>query len=401
MLANVVDDRAWMETMLHELGHGIYDLGFDSSLPWLVRDTHLVTTEATAILFGGLAGDRDWLERVLELEPGDAAALEGSLRAARVADLLVFTRWVLVMNGFERMLYANPEADLDALWWELVAKHQLLTPPEGRSSPDWAAKIHIAIAPVYYHTYLYGSIVASQLRDALAAEAGGLVDRPAGGSSSRSGSSRPGSRSAGTSSSRGRPAGLSPSSRSRAKVARRDATSPPRHRAHRRGRGAEDQLPRAVLRPRLRVRVHAGDVARSFEDTSPAGFARAALVLAMVWWAWSAYAWMTNAIDIENSGDASARASPRWRPASSWRSPSRRRSGQAAWFAVAYFVVRILNRRCTRGASAATAGQLRAIPRLAPWFLAAACRRAGRRLRRRRLPRWVWPARWSSTSSER
>ena len=37
------------------------------------------------------------------------------------------------------------------------------------------------------------------------------------------------------------------------------------------------------------------------EDTSPQGFARAALVLAMVWWAWSAYAWMTNAIDVENS----------------------------------------------------------------------------------------------------
>src|SRR5262245_66562810 len=37
------------------------------------------------------------------------------------------------------------------------------------------------------------------------------------------------------------------------------------------------------------------------EDTSPQGFARAALVLAMVWWAWSAYAWMTNAIDVENT----------------------------------------------------------------------------------------------------
>ena len=180
VLANVVDDRAWMETMLHELGHGIYDLGFDPSLPWLVRDTHLVTTEATAILLGGLAGDREWLESVLDLDPADAAALEGSLRAAHVADLLVFTRWVLVMNGFERMLYADPEADLDALWWELVASHQLLTPPEGRSAPDWAAKIHVAIAPVYYHTYLYGSIVASQLRDALRADAGGLVDRPAG-----------------------------------------------------------------------------------------------------------------------------------------------------------------------------------------------------------------------------
>jgi peptidyl-dipeptidase A len=180
ILANVVDDRSWMETMLHELGHGVYDLGFDPELTWLLRDCHLVTTEATAILFGALSGDREWLQRVLELEPADATALEHPLRAARVAELLVFTRWVLVMNAFERMLYADPEADLDRVWWDLVARYQLVTPPSDRTVPDWAAKIHIAVAPVYYHTYLYGTIVALQLRDALRAEAGGLVDRPDG-----------------------------------------------------------------------------------------------------------------------------------------------------------------------------------------------------------------------------
>jgi peptidyl-dipeptidase A len=45
------------------------------------------------------------------------------------------------------------------------------------SEPDWAAKIHVACAPVYYHTYLYGNLVASQLRATLEREAGGLVGR--------------------------------------------------------------------------------------------------------------------------------------------------------------------------------------------------------------------------------
>jgi peptidyl-dipeptidase A len=178
VLANVIDNQDWADTMLHELGHGAYDLGFDDTLPWLLRDTHLVATEAAAILFGALAGEREWLERVLELDAAEAEVLEGQLRAARAAELLVFTRWVLVMTGFERVLYGDPEADLDAAWWELVLRHQLVTPPDGRSAPDWAAKIHIAVAPVYYHTYLYGAIVAAQLRDALQATAGGLVDRP-------------------------------------------------------------------------------------------------------------------------------------------------------------------------------------------------------------------------------
>jgi len=104
--------------------------------------------------------------------------LEARLRAARAVELLVFTRWVLVMNTFERALYADPDADLDTLWWELVSRYQGVTPPAGRRAPDWAAKIHIAVSPVYYHTYLYGAIVALQLAAAVDSQAGGIVDRP-------------------------------------------------------------------------------------------------------------------------------------------------------------------------------------------------------------------------------
>jgi low temperature requirement protein LtrA len=36
-------------------------------------------------------------------------------------------------------------------------------------------------------------------------------------------------------------------------------------------------------------------------DTSAGGFVRSALVLGMIWWAWSAYAWLTNAIDLDTT----------------------------------------------------------------------------------------------------
>jgi peptidyl-dipeptidase A len=178
VLMNATDNHDSATTLLHELGHAVYGLGYARELPWLLRDTHLVTTEAIAILFGSLSGRQDWLVEVLGVDAAEAASLDAQLRAARAAELLVFTRWVLVMTGFERELYANPDADLDRIWWELVARHQLVTPPDERQAPDWAAKIHIAIAPVYYHTYLYGAIVALQLQDALRRDAGGIVGRP-------------------------------------------------------------------------------------------------------------------------------------------------------------------------------------------------------------------------------
>jgi low temperature requirement protein LtrA len=108
------------------------------------------------------------------------------------------------------------------------------------------------------------------------------------------------------------------------------------------------------------------------EDTSVQGFLRAALVLAMVWWAWSAYAWMTNAIDIENvvtrllvfaamaAGFFMALAVPD------------AFQDEAAWFAVAYFVVRVLNSALYAWGVRAVPGQLAAVLRLSPWFVLAA-----------------------------
>jgi peptidyl-dipeptidase A len=178
VLANVEHDAYWADTMLHELGHGVFDLGLDRSLPWLLRDTHLTVTEAIAIMMGTLAQDASWLREVVGLPAAEAERLDAGLRRRRAAEAVVFARWVLVMTNFERALYADPEADLATTWWELVSRYQLLTPPEGRHEPDWAAKIHVACSPVYYHTYLYGNLVAAQLRAALERDAGGLVGRP-------------------------------------------------------------------------------------------------------------------------------------------------------------------------------------------------------------------------------
>jgi peptidyl-dipeptidase A len=192
VLANVVPGQYWLDTMLHELGHATFDGGIDPTLPWMLRDCHTLVTEGIAILMGRLAGDAEWLERVLGTEPDDVAAIAADLRAARAAEMLVFARWVLVMTNFERSLYADPDSDLDARWWELVERYQLIPTPAGRSNADWAAKIHVACTPVYYHCYLYGHLVASQLSATLERECGGLVDRPAAGALLRERVFRPG-----------------------------------------------------------------------------------------------------------------------------------------------------------------------------------------------------------------
>ena len=42
--------------------------------------------------------------------------------------------------------------------------------PAGRNAPDYASKIHVVSAPVYYHNYMMGQLFASQLHHAVARE---------------------------------------------------------------------------------------------------------------------------------------------------------------------------------------------------------------------------------------
>jgi peptidyl-dipeptidase A len=178
VLSNNRPSEYWTGTMLHEFGHALYDTHVDRDLPWLLRSMHPLTTEGVAMLFGRLVRDIEWLGTVAGVGADDLESLGPPLDVARKASLLVFARWVLVMTHFERGLYADPDADHSTRWWDLVERFQEVRRPGGRREPDWAAKIHVALAPVYYHNYLYGELVASQLQATLQERAGGIVDRP-------------------------------------------------------------------------------------------------------------------------------------------------------------------------------------------------------------------------------
>ncbi|HEX2240014.1 MAG TPA: M2 family metallopeptidase [Actinomycetota bacterium] len=182
ILANVVPDERWTTTMLHECGHAAYDISISQDLPFLLRTpAHIFTTEAMAILSGRWARNSEWLLRILGADQAEIGELTQQLQKVEATESLLFARWVLVMTHFERELYSDPESDLDRLWWELVAQFQLVNPPPDPRGSDWAAKIHIASAPVYYHNYLLGEILAKQIEDKLQRDAGGMIDSTAAG----------------------------------------------------------------------------------------------------------------------------------------------------------------------------------------------------------------------------
>ena len=164
VLCNVKPNAYWMNTMLHEFGHAVYDKNTDINLPFILREPpHMFCTEAIANLFGRMSSNPQWLKDMAGISEEEKMKIaENCFKTLRL-EQLVFSRWSQVMYRFEKSLYDNPDQDLNKLWWDLAEKYQLIKRPEGRNEPDWATKIHIALYPCYYHNYLMGELLASQL----------------------------------------------------------------------------------------------------------------------------------------------------------------------------------------------------------------------------------------------
>lgn len=172
-LNNIKPTLKWLETVLHELGHAIYELGLDQNLPWILRTPpHMIPTEAMALMAGRRAYLKDFLSHLPSYSSSQDPLIEKCEKSLKRRQL-IFSRWVLVMTYFEKALYENPKQDLNALWWSLVAKYQKIQIPEHREGKnDWAAKYHIGLAPVYYYSYLLGELFASAMEETMLEKTG-------------------------------------------------------------------------------------------------------------------------------------------------------------------------------------------------------------------------------------
>jgi len=177
VLANIVQNEYWTGTLLHELGHSVYSsMNIPPSLPYLLRmESHILTTEGVAMMFERLSKHRSWLEK-MGMTVANPQQFDETAAKMLKNQLLIFSRWCQVMLRFEKGMYENPDQDLGKFWWDLVERYQEVKRPAGRQAPDYASKIHIVSAPVYYHNYQMGQLFASQVHHTIAREVYGGAD---------------------------------------------------------------------------------------------------------------------------------------------------------------------------------------------------------------------------------
>jgi len=170
ILCNLKNDYDWMTTLIHELGHALYDKYTSKDLPWLLRTpASSFTTEGIAQLFERAVSKDGFLKKYVGMSEEERGKFRYIFDKQLRFRQLVFLRWSAVMVNFEAQAYANPDQNLNKLWWDLVEKYQHIKRIPNRDEPDFAAKIHIATVPVYYHNYIIGELYGSQLLFALSA----------------------------------------------------------------------------------------------------------------------------------------------------------------------------------------------------------------------------------------
>jgi len=169
ILCNIIPNERWMETMLHELGHAVYDKYLDPSLPFILREpAHSFTTEGIAMMFGGYSSNAAWIQKALGISDAEKKKIEEVSRKNLRLSKLIFARWSMVVLNFEKAFYQDPDQDLNTLWWDMVEKYQKIKRPDNPVGNEWASKVHIATYPVYYQNYQLGEIFASQVLNTIA-----------------------------------------------------------------------------------------------------------------------------------------------------------------------------------------------------------------------------------------
>ena len=177
ILCNLKPSLRWMDTLLHELGHAVYDKYIDRDIGYILHTaSHSITTEGYAMMMGAMAKKQEYLTKVVKLSPGEAGQYVQAAKRSLRAEKLIFSRWAQVMVRFEHGMYTNPDQDLGKLWWDLKKRYQLLNPPGNVSRPDYAAKIHVVTVPVYYHSYMMGDLFASQVQHHIVTKVMGAKD---------------------------------------------------------------------------------------------------------------------------------------------------------------------------------------------------------------------------------
>lgn len=168
ILANLTDNTESLDTLNHEMGHCIYDLGISTELPFLDKTVSSpALTEAIAMMMGDIIKRENILRYFVPSE------LLDKFKNTLKEDEANFVSKCLLIIDFEREIYKNPEQNPKELW-KFLKKKYLNRDEEANN--EWASIPHYLSHPAYYQNYFRASLMKVQIYNYLKSVLGYITE---------------------------------------------------------------------------------------------------------------------------------------------------------------------------------------------------------------------------------
>lgn len=158
-----------MHRLMGETGRAIYLKYIPGTLPYLLRQPASAGVySGVSAFFARMTQYQDWILSMGILSVGQAGEIWGITNEEFIRNQCLGCRWRLLLYNFEKQMYADPDRDLNILWYALVREYFLIDIGQDADCKSaWASDPYFVLAACDVSNHLIGELWAAQVVDYL------------------------------------------------------------------------------------------------------------------------------------------------------------------------------------------------------------------------------------------